>query len=284
MIAARFPKTLSLFLASLFFSACAAQPLKNTSGFVNSPDGVPIKYETKGSGEPALVFIHCWTCNRSFWDGQYDYFSKSHQVVRLDLAGHGESGLGRKNYSMSAFGGDVEAVVNKLGLKKVVLVGHSMGGPVAMEAEKRLGYRAEGVVGVDSFYTGFPYPTGSKIAEFVRPFSENFSAAAENMIRSMFPPTSNKSMVESMVKHFRSGNPEVAANAMTEVFVWAERDSAAAFKRTATKFRNINADPLSSGKPLHSSVVLVPRVGHFLAQENPAAFNQVLEEVLKTLN
>lgn len=284
MIAARFPKILSLFLAFVFFSACAAQPLKNTSGLVNSPDGIPIKYETKGSGEPALVFIHCWTCNRSFWDGQYDYFSQRYQVVRLDLAGHGESGLGRKTYSMSAFGGDVEAVVNKLGLQKVVLIGHSMGGPVAMETEKRLGQRAVGVIGVDSFYTSFPYPTGSKIAEFVRPFSENFGVAAENMIRSMFPPTSNKSVVDSMVKHFRSGNPEIAANAMTEVFVWAERDSAAAFKRTAAKFRNINADPLSSGKPLHASVVLVPGVGHFLAQENPAAFNRALEATLQTLN
>mgnify|MGYP001597132606 CR=1 FL=1 len=79
-------------------------------------------------------------------------------MVRIDLAGHGESGRERKDSTIAAFGGDVAAVVEKLGLKKVILIGHSMGGPASVEAARRLGDRVTGVVGVDSFYTAFQIP------------------------------------------------------------------------------------------------------------------------------
>ncbi len=113
-----------------------------TTMTVASADGVEIRYDVAGKGETALVFVHCWTCNRRFWDESLAYFGKGYQVVRLDLAGHGESGKGRRDYTMAAFGGDVVAVADKLGLKRIVLIGHSMGGPVSLEAEKQLGARA----------------------------------------------------------------------------------------------------------------------------------------------
>jgi len=83
----------------------------------------------RGQGEPTIVFVHCWTCDHSFWDAQVDYFSRQYQVVWLDLAGHGESGSRRQHYTMQAFGEDVAAVINQVGARRVILVGHSMGGP-----------------------------------------------------------------------------------------------------------------------------------------------------------
>ena len=76
-----------------------------------SADGVPISFQVKGSGAPALVFIHGWCCDRTYWDAQAAHFSKKHKVVAIDLAGHGGSGLGRKVWTMAAFGEDVVAVV-----------------------------------------------------------------------------------------------------------------------------------------------------------------------------
>ena len=271
----------SLLFSLLLLTACAKAPPTAVTGSVASADGIPIKYESVGRGSPALVFIHCWTCKRGFWDDQAAYFSNRYQVVRLDLGGHGESGLGRKVYSMSAFGADVAAVVDKLGLKQVVLIGHSMGGPVAMEAEKRLGSRVIGVVGVDTFYTGFAYPKGSQAADFVKPFEGDFPAAADKFIRSMFPPTADKVLVDRLARHFAAGNQEVAVSAMKQIFVWYESDSEGAFQRVGQRLRNINADSKGDNKPLHASVVLIPGVGHFVAQEKPAEFNRVLDGMIK---
>ena len=54
-----------------------------------SSDGVDIHYEVHGEGEPALVFIHGWSCDRSYWRAQVEYFAKQYQVITIDLAGHG---------------------------------------------------------------------------------------------------------------------------------------------------------------------------------------------------
>lgn len=62
------------------------------SSVVPAADGVPIRYTVQGKGDTALVFIHCWGCNRQLWDNQVSLFARTHRVVTIDLPGHGESG------------------------------------------------------------------------------------------------------------------------------------------------------------------------------------------------
>jgi len=83
---------------------------------VDSPDGVTIVYHIEGKGSPALVFVHGWNCDRSYWRDQVAYFARTHTVVAIDLAGHGESGSERKFWAIPAFGADVAAVVKEEGL------------------------------------------------------------------------------------------------------------------------------------------------------------------------
>src|SRR2546426_672327 len=90
-------------------------------GTVTSPDGVQIHYETTGKGRPALVLVHCWTCDSSFWQDQVARLAKGRQVVTLDLAGHGRSSRTRNDYTMAAFGQDVKAVADELKLDRMVL-------------------------------------------------------------------------------------------------------------------------------------------------------------------
>ncbi len=56
-----------------------------------SSDGVPIHFTDQGKGDPALVFVHCWSCDLHLWDAQVAAFAKTQRVVAIDLAGHGES-------------------------------------------------------------------------------------------------------------------------------------------------------------------------------------------------
>ena len=135
-------------------------------GEARSGDGIPLRFEARGSGAPALVFVHGWSCDRSYWDVQLDWFSAGHQVVAMDLAGHGESGAGRQAWTMAAFGDDVVTVVQALGLGEVVLIGHSMGGDIVVEAALRLPDQVVGLVWAD-VYTRLdePQPREEEVAD-----------------------------------------------------------------------------------------------------------------------
>src|SRR6478672_4451301 len=98
------------------------------SQFVKSLDGTQLHFETTGQGDLALLFVHGWLGNLRWWDHQRDVFSKHYQVVQMDLAGHGQSSSERKEWSVSAYANDIKAVADKLNLKKIILVGHSMSG------------------------------------------------------------------------------------------------------------------------------------------------------------
>jgi pimeloyl-ACP methyl ester carboxylesterase len=91
-------------------------------------DGTTIAYDAVGSGPP-LVFVHGITDDRTDWDDQLARFATDHQVVALDLRGHGESG-DAADYSALSMAFDVAAVVEAEQLEAPVVVGHSLGGAV----------------------------------------------------------------------------------------------------------------------------------------------------------
>jgi hypothetical protein len=84
--------------------------------------GGHISYEVRGAGRP-LVFVHGWSCDRTYWREQLDEFAKRHRVVAIDLAGHGDSSVERNDWTMSSFGADIASVVEALDLRDAVLVG-----------------------------------------------------------------------------------------------------------------------------------------------------------------
>ena len=100
-------------------------------------NGVSLKYIDTGSGDPATVFVHGWTCSRSDWRHQIEEFAGSHRVVALDQRGHGESDKPDQDYTVDGFADDLAALIGKLGLERPVIVGHSMGGVIANSLARR---------------------------------------------------------------------------------------------------------------------------------------------------
>lgn len=246
-----------------------------------SADDSPISFAVKGTGEPTIVFVHCWTCDHKFWQHQIAYFSKRYKVVWLDLAGHGQSGSTRSDYTMEAFGEDVAAVVNKVGEDRIVLVGHSMGGPVCIEAAKILGDKVVAVVGVDTFYTPFQFPKSeAEIKGFVEPFEKDFTGASEKMIQSMFTPDAEPELKTSIVKHFTAADPKMGISAMYEIFRWNAQNVPYSLESFSQKLKNINAAPNGNENALHKSVTLIPGVGHFVPQVKPEEFNAALSKII----
>ncbi|WP_344796822.1 alpha/beta hydrolase [Litoribacillus peritrichatus] len=273
-------------LAVLASSACSyhSESKKVRESSVVSFDGTEIVYGTKGKGDLALVFVHCWTCNSTFWEDQIDPFAMNHQVVWLDLAGHGKSSGTRSEYSIKSFGKDVAAVVNQLDVEKVVLVGHSMGGPVSLEAAELLGDKVVGIVGVDTFYTSFIYPKDKdQIKTFVQPFEDDFRLASDNLIRSMFTSEVDSNVINTVLKLMASADKSMAVSAMYHLFYWSAENNPAILNKYEGKLFNINADPTYEAEASHSSVTLVRGVGHFVPQAKPDEFNAALFNILKVL-
>ena len=94
---------------------------------------VALSYDDNGhAGAPAFVFVHGWTCDRSFFKPQYDHFGASARAIALDLRGHGKSPVAPDgDYSIEAFAGDVAGLIDELGLAPAIVVGHSLGGVIS---------------------------------------------------------------------------------------------------------------------------------------------------------
>ena len=91
-----------------------------------------IAYHDVGKGERTLVLIHGLGSYMPAWSRNVEALAKDYRVVVIDLPGYGKSSKANYEYSMRFFAKAVRGVVRQLGLQRVVLVGHSMGGQIAM--------------------------------------------------------------------------------------------------------------------------------------------------------
>lgn len=276
-------KIITLWIFATCLPGCQELPVKQpqiVESNIKSADGVPIHFMMRGNGDTALVFVHCWSCDSSYWQAQMDYFAADYRVVAIDLAGHGQSGMGRKDYTIPGFADDVESVIDSLDLKKVILVGHSMGGSVVIETALRMPERVTKLVAVDSFETKFQCPPENKIAEVLAPFKSDFYKTTYQMVKSMFAPTAEPVIVQHIADDMALAPPEVGISALTNIFKWVSGDYQKQRSRLKSPLIHINA--AETNKPSATEkVIVVQNVGHFIPQEAPDRFNAALKQALQ---
>jgi pimeloyl-ACP methyl ester carboxylesterase len=172
---------------------------------------VEIRYEVAGRGEPALVFVHGWSCDRSYWRAQMDHFASAHRVVALDLGGHGESGLARESWTMAAFGDDVRAVVEELDLPRVILVGHSMGTYVIFEAARLMPDRVVALVPVDQIFDPDQGFGEEERERFLAGLRADFSTATQAFVRQyLFGEGADSALAKGIAADMAAAPPAVA--------------------------------------------------------------------------
>lgn len=255
---------------------------------VSSEDGVPIRYRVYGTGEPALILIHCWACDSSYWDQQLDALKARYTLVTLDLGGHGESGTTRGDWSIAAFGADVAAVASRILNDQIVLVGHSMGGPVALEAARRLSGRVIGIIGVDTFTNIGLQPLSPRELELrLEPYRRDFAATTRaNVTQRFFKPNSDPNLVRRIADDMASEPPVIGVGAMIGM---NNMNYAAALGDINVPIIAINSDRLPTDVDrirLHAptfSVKLMPGTGHFLMIEEAPRFNALLDQTVQEL-
>jgi pimeloyl-ACP methyl ester carboxylesterase len=264
------------------FAAAADKP-----SMVKSADGMSIAYETRGSGDTAVVLVHGWSCDRSYFRNQLKPLSVKYQVVAIDLAGHGDSSLGRQNSTIDSFGQDVAAVVKKLGLKRVVLVGHSMGGDVVVAAARLLKGRVVGLIWLDDYKDLGPPGSDADIDAFVATFRADFRGTTDKFVRSLFGKNADPALVSRVAADMSSAPPLVATTSLESSFKNARKIPAelAELKLPVIAINADNGPTDMASLARHGVKARVMRgSGHFLMLEAPDKFEVLLESAIRELD
>lgn len=243
---------------------------------MSGPNGtIPVAFDVRGSGKTALVLIHCWACDRTYWREQTREFSRDFTVVTLDLPGHGRLAAPGVPRLVLNQANQVAAVVKDLALERVILVGHSMGAHVALAAAARLREVVRGVVIVESMHDASVRPTAAMIDPIARQLEADFPKAIEAMVRTQFKPGVNGAAREWVIARARKADPAVAVGLLRD---YVNVDAAALLAAAAgVPVHAINTGPT---KTPGLAVTVVDNAGHFPQLERPAEFNAALRAVL----
>src|SRR3954452_8244855 len=111
--------------------------------------GHRVTYRRGGSG-PALLLLHGVTDSSATWEGVAPFLAEHFTLIAPDLLGHGESATPRGDYSLGAHASGVRDIITALGIDHVTVVGHSLGGGVAMQFAYQFPERCDRLVLVSS--------------------------------------------------------------------------------------------------------------------------------------
>jgi pimeloyl-ACP methyl ester carboxylesterase len=255
---------------------------------IKAADGNTIAYDVRGQGDTALILLHGWCGDRAFWKHQVDVFAKDYRVVAVDQAGHGLSGKNRKDWTLASLAYDVVDLVKELKLKRVILVGHSMGGSVSLAAAKRLPGTVVGVVGVDTLQNAeFKWPEDMS-KKFLAAFETDFKGTLRNSMKGMFAEKADPELVNWIITKAENQDQKMATALMHAL---SRTDLTNLFKQAKVPIRCINSAPgfqfavptaiQVNRKYSDYNAVIMEGTGHFPMLERPEEFNTKLREVLK---
>jgi pimeloyl-ACP methyl ester carboxylesterase len=251
-----------------------------------APDGVKIVYSAAGAGETTLLFIHGGLADRTFYDGQVRTFANRYRVIALDLAGHGESGSNRTKWGIPEFGADVKAVAATEKLKRIILLGNSLGGPVAIEAALLLSGRVIGVVGIDTFQNlDFSY-SSEDARKRADAFRSDYSGSVKAMVKALFHPDADPVLMAETERRMQKTSPDTA---FALFLSFAGYDQSAAAGKLTVPLRAINGDLFPTGVPSVRKIkadfdaIIMKHMGHYPMLERPDEFNRNVEDVVLDL-
>lgn len=258
---------------------------------VTTPDGVTLRYLETGDGKPPILFIHGWTCNHTNFRDQIAHFAKNHRVVAYDQRGHGESDKPDQDYTIPGFVDDAVWLIGELRLEKPVLIGHSMGGIIALNIIRRHPEIAAAAVFIDSTLLPLPEESQGLVGTlFAGLQTPAYANVAEGFARAaFFNENSPPELVQELVPCIASAPQRLMHTAMKSLL----DESSIPAGRLPVPSLYIGAANSGSGRQLAPEeglrqrypgmgVVSVP-AAHFVQMEQPAATNNIIKDFLDKL-
>jgi pimeloyl-ACP methyl ester carboxylesterase len=247
-------------------------------------NGLRLAYDDCGAGEPVLLFVHGWTCDRSFFAPQAEHFARRHRVVSVDLRGHGESDKPHEQYPIAVYADDIAYFIDQLGLGKVVAIGHSMGGLAVVQLAASHPHCVSAIVMVEPG----PFVCSPDIRAGFEAIANAIEAGDQEprreLIRSLFLPTSDPICVDNVLRIMIAAPNHVAAGAFRGI---AAFDGAAVAAHCKVPALHLAA--ASPFNPPHLVSQWLPNVvhgqtvgaGHFNQLEAPDQVNGMIENFMR---
>jgi len=175
-----------------------------------------IHFTDSGHGTPSIVLVHGFTCDHSDWTTQISHLSQKCRVIALDLPGHGGSAPG--DATISNFGSAVATLVHQLDLNDAVLIGHSMGCRVILEALANARDRVSGLALVDGSRM---VATQSDLQSLLtRLDPSGYREFAGGLFAQMFTDKSDSATRERVIDRCLGFDPEWATALFTNMARW----------------------------------------------------------------
>jgi microsomal epoxide hydrolase len=267
-------------------AAQGAQVPGSKSGFVTTPDGVKIHYLEAGKG-PAILFVPGWTMPGWIWEHQIAHFSKSHRVVAMDPRSQGESSKPAEGHYSAARARDIKAVVDKLKLKPVVLVGWSMGVMEIAAYVDQFGTDGiEGLVLVDGFAgSDFDPEVSPQMLKWAASFVVDRPKATDAFVRGMYTSAQSEEYLQRVVQASLK-TPTNSAGALLLAYFATDLRPALAKIDKPTLIVAAQSPWTKYYEEMHrlisgSRYQVFDGVGHALFVDKPAEFNSALADFLK---
>jgi len=258
--------------------------------FIDFKDGYKIHYTADGPVTgTAIVQIHGWTCNATFFRLQTAALAKQYRVIGIDLPGHGRSDAPRDvSYTIEHFADAVTTAMKHAGVEKAVLIGHSMGVPVAVKAAQDNPSIAIGIVAIDGPVWTTPRKPQQPLSPWMRDLERNYKAVAGKYIETMFVFTTPLFVKAEIRRKMLLTPMHVGFNAMV---VMGESD---VYLRGKAKVpvlavmagRRSNDDRRAAHQEAFPNLryEVWDEAGHFLMMEQPDRFNKLVLDFIAGLH
>lgn len=264
------------------------KPCKSSKEYARSKDGLKISYEVRGCGNVALVFIHGWCSNRSFWHEQIDTLSQLYKTIAIDLPGHGESGRKRIEWSISSFADDVESVIQHLKLDHFVLIGHSMGGLVSLEVASRLQDKVIGLIAIESISNVDSVEAPEAMEPFYRALEEDFSGTLRMAMPRMFSPHASEKLIRWVTDNSIKADSIMAISIARDASLINEKDLLSSVKIPVRciygeygDLNELQSRVKANSKYADYEAVFIKDAGHFVFLERP---HEVNDQIIRYIN
>jgi len=286
---------LALALAWGLWPAEAGQALEPGSRWADF-QGLRLHYLDQGSGGQAVVLIHGWSCDRTFWRHQIPALARQGRVLALDLPGHGQSDKPRLDYTQDFLADSVKAVLEAARVERAVLVGHSMGYSVSRRLLLRHPGLVKALVIVDGAYNRAPRDPAErdkwlkKNQAFVQIFQgPDYPKVVGEFIDSMLRPQTPADLVQEIKSRMLATPQYVGASALShfiEPGLWTEEVADLPVLAVFAGHPELWPDNEEFLRKLYPRLEyhLWPGVSHFLMLERPDEFNQLLLGFLARLD